>query len=88
MNTSQIVSVNTEGKLEISPEMIPQLRPGDRYRLMVTETEIVFRKIAELKPDLDNFLKELEELEPDPNQPTLEEISQIVKEVRQELWSK
>ncbi|MEH2135983.1 hypothetical protein [Nostoc sp.] len=37
--------------------------------------------------DLDEFLPGLEDLEPDPNQRTLEEISEIVKDVRQELWS-
>jgi len=31
-----------------------------------------------------NFLR-IDESEPDPNQPSLEEISEIVKEVRQEL---
>ncbi|NEP44953.1 MAG: hypothetical protein F6K35_39325, partial [Okeania sp. SIO2H7] len=32
--------------------------------------------------------KRQDKLGQDPNEPTLEEISQIVKEVRQELWYK
>ena len=34
------------------------------------------------------FLQELDQLKPDPKQPSLEEINEIVKEVRQELWEK
>jgi hypothetical protein len=33
-------------------------------------------------------LEEIDQLEPDPEPPTLEEISEIVKEVRKELWGK
>jgi hypothetical protein len=34
------------------------------------------------------LFKTVNESEPDPDQPSLEEISEIVKEVRQELWGK
>jgi hypothetical protein len=59
----------------------------DRYQFSLTETEIVLTKIPWSQTDLNKFLDNLEELEPDPNQPTLQEISEIVKEVRQEIWS-
>lgn len=35
--------------------------------------------------DLNQFFQDLETLEPDPNQPTLQEISQEVKAARREL---
>lgn len=46
------------------------------------------KPIVKLTIDLDNFLQELDQLKPDSEQPTLQEISEIVKEVRQELWEK
>lgn len=47
---------------------------------------ILLEKISQTSTniDLDEFLQELKELDRDPNQPTLQEISEIVKEVRQE----
>lgn len=88
MDTSITVRVTVEGKLEIPPEVLAQLQPLAEYEVSVTEDEIVFKKISRITLDLDEFLQRLEELEPDPNQPSLQEISEIVKEVRQELWSK
>ncbi|MEO1353991.1 MAG: hypothetical protein AAFW84_35445 [Cyanobacteria bacterium J06635_15] len=38
------------------------------------------------QPDLDAFFQDLETLEPDPNQPSLQEISKVVQDVRHELW--
>jgi hypothetical protein len=37
--------------------------------------------------DLDKFFEELSNLPPDPDQLSLEEISEEVRQVRQELWS-
>ncbi|PSB50623.1 hypothetical protein C7B67_13800 [filamentous cyanobacterium Phorm 6] len=82
-----MATVTAEHKLQFPPEILDQLRPGDRYQFSLTETEIVLTKIPLSQTDLDEFLEHLEELEPNPNQPTLQEISEIVKEVRQELWS-
>ncbi|MFN6475912.1 hypothetical protein [Nostoc sp. DedQUE07] len=47
----------------------------------------MLKKITKPNVDLDEFLQGLEDLEPDPNQLTLEEISEVVKDVRHELWS-
>jgi len=53
----------------------------------ITEAEIVLKKIR--KPLTWNELSQIiEESEPDPDQPCLEEISEIVKEVRRERRSK
>lgn len=80
---THIATVTAEHKLQFPPEILAQLRPGDRYQFSLTETEIVLTKIPLSPTDLDEFLEHLEELEPNPNQPTLQEISEIVKEVRQ-----
>lgn len=48
------------------------------------------QKADTIKPsvDLDKFFQELEQLEPDPNQLSMEEICEIVKEVRREMGAK
>ena len=88
MKTKLIVKVTPDGKLEIPSEVLAQLQPLTEYEILVTEGSIIFKKIIKPRIDLDKFLQEIDELEPDPEQPTLQEISEIVKEVRQELWGK
>ncbi len=55
--------------------------------MIINKNCIVLEKITHQNIDLDEFLQRLDELETDPNQPTLEEINEIVKDVRLELWS-
>jgi bifunctional DNA-binding transcriptional regulator/antitoxin component of YhaV-PrlF toxin-antitoxin module len=82
-----IVKVTNEGQLDLPLEIRSKLKAGDEYRAIVKEDGIVLEKIFKSPVDVDAFLQKLEELEPDPSQPSLQEISEIVKEVRQELWS-
>jgi bifunctional DNA-binding transcriptional regulator/antitoxin component of YhaV-PrlF toxin-antitoxin module len=88
MITKLIAKVTSEGKLEIPTEILQQLQPESEYEITVTERSIILEKKSNSTVDLDKFLEELDQLEPDPEQPSLEEISEIVKEVRQELWGK
>ncbi len=82
-NTDILVKVTAEGQLELPAEIQAKLSPGDEYMVSITEAEIVMKKIR--KPLSWNELSQiLEESEPDPDQPSLEEISEIVKEVRRE----
>jgi len=86
MNTAIIAKVTADGKLEIPPEVLAQLQPSTEYEVSVTEDQIVFKKTYQ-RLTLKKLRKKVKEAGSDPNQPTLEEISQIVKEVRQELWA-
>jgi bifunctional DNA-binding transcriptional regulator/antitoxin component of YhaV-PrlF toxin-antitoxin module len=82
-----LVQVTAEGQLELPAEIQAELSPGDEYMVTITEGEIVMKKIR--KPLTWNELSQIiEESEPDPDQPSLEEISEIVKEVRRERRSK
>lgn len=36
---------------------------------------------------IDQFFQDMEEVEPGPTQPSLQAISEVVREVREELWS-
>jgi copper chaperone CopZ len=86
MNTVIIAKVTTDGKLEIPPEVLAQLQPSTEYEVSVTEDEIVFKK-TDKRLTLEKIRERVLAAGSDSNQPTLEEISQIVKEVRQELWA-
>jgi hypothetical protein len=87
VDTSIIARVTAQGKLEIPPEVLAKLQPFAEYEVSVTEDEIVFKKIR--KPlTWDELSRRIEQLEPDPNQPSLQEISEMVKEVRRERRSK
>ena len=72
-----------EGELELPDEIKAQLRPGDEYQVSLREDSIVLKKIQK-ELDIKEWFRRIEELGPDPNQPTLEEISKMVKEVRRE----
>ncbi|MFN6516029.1 MAG: hypothetical protein RMY29_016235 [Nostoc sp. CreGUA01] len=85
MNTTIIAKVTADGKLEIPPEVLEKLQPCTEYEVSITENEIVFKKTNNLLT-LKALRQRVTEAGLDPNQPTLEEISQIVKEVREELW--
>ena len=86
-DTDILVKVTPEGQLELPAEIQAKLSPGDEYMVSITSAEIVLKKIR--KPLTWNELSQiLEESEPDPDQPSLEEISEIVKEVRRERRSK
>ncbi|MCC5599685.1 hypothetical protein [Nostoc favosum] len=87
METDPIIRVTDEKQINLPPEIQYKLQPGDEYRVTIKINCIVLEKITHPNVDLDEFLQGLEDLEPDPNQPTLEEISEIVKDVRRELWS-
>lgn len=66
--------------------MLAKLQPDTEYEVFVKEDEIVFKKTHK-GLTLKELRQKVIEAGLDPNQPTLEEISQIVKEVRQELWT-
>ena len=86
MNTGMIAKVTADGKLEIPQEVLAKLQPDTEYEVFVKEDEIVFKKTHK-GLTLKELRQRVIEAGSDPNQPTLEQISQIVKEVRQELWT-
>jgi bifunctional DNA-binding transcriptional regulator/antitoxin component of YhaV-PrlF toxin-antitoxin module len=81
-----LVQVTAEGQLELPAEIQAKLSPGDEYMVTITEGEIVMKKIRKLL-NWNELSRIIEESEPDPDQPSLEEISEIVKEVRRERRS-
>lgn len=80
------VAVSPDGKLEIPAEVESQLKSGDKYTVTVTEDSIVFQKMK-AGFDWEEFRRRRESLPPDPNPMTIEEICEIVREVRHEKKS-
>lgn len=78
-----MIKVIPEGELELSDEIKAQLHPGDKYQVSLIKDSIVLKEIQK-DLDIKEWFRRIEELSPDRNQPTLEEISKIVKEVRRE----
>ncbi|MEM1167653.1 MAG: hypothetical protein AAGJ08_00800 [Cyanobacteria bacterium P01_H01_bin.35] len=82
MDTDSIISITTDGKLELPPKIQRQIKPGS-YKVSMREDSIILEEIQQLL-DLNDWFRHIEELGLDPNQPSLQEISEMVKEVRQE----
>ncbi|MBN4001792.1 AbrB/MazE/SpoVT family DNA-binding domain-containing protein [Nostoc sp. LPT] len=87
METDTFVKVTAEGKLELPAEIQAKLSPGDEYVISITEDEIVLKKIRNPLTWCE-LSQRLEESEPDLQQPSLSEISKLVKEMRREKRSK
>ncbi|MEB3191118.1 MAG: hypothetical protein VKL42_12320 [Snowella sp.] len=78
-----IVTIGKNGILELPMELQQQLHEGDKYQISMTDTAIVLEKVTQ-PLTWEDLSKRIEALGPDPEQPTLEEISEMVKEVRRE----
>jgi hypothetical protein len=82
MNPGSRIQISKSKTFDLPDEIRNQLRPGDEYQVSVTNDEIVLKKI---NPTLSwgDLSERIDSLGIDPGQPTLEEISEMVKEVRQ-----
>lgn len=84
MRTAMIVSVTADKQLELPPDIQEQLVPGDEYLIWKTEDSITFKKVH--KPLTYSELSDkIDALGKDPDEPSMEEICQIVKEVRHKM---
>ena len=82
MNIQLSTKVTADRKLELPPEIQSQLQPGDEYMISFSEDSIILHKVSQDNVNLEQFFERLEAAEPDANQPSLAEISQMVKETR------
>jgi len=87
MDTNIIARVSSQGILEIPDEVLVKLQPLTEYEVLIKEDEIVFKKIpkqlawAELSAKISG-------LGEDAKQPSLQEISEIVREIKRERYHK
>jgi hypothetical protein len=80
------VAVSPDGKLEIPVEIESQLKSGDKYTVTVTADNIVFKKVK-AGFDWEEWERRVEAASPDPDELTMEEICELVREVRREKGS-
>ncbi len=82
MRKATVVSVTSDGQLEIPPEVQEKLHPGDEYLIWTTGDVITFQKIQKSK-GFDQLQQKITALGPDSDELSLAEISALVHEVRQ-----
>ncbi len=75
--------VNSDGKLEIPTEIETQLQPRERYTVTVTADSIVFQKVK-AGFDWEEWERRMAATNPDPDELTMEEICELVREVRRD----
>jgi bifunctional DNA-binding transcriptional regulator/antitoxin component of YhaV-PrlF toxin-antitoxin module len=80
MTQTIVIQVTADGQLTLPPQVQANLQPGDEYILWQEEDTIVLKKIQKTK-GLSQLWQRIDELG-DSEQPSLEEITAIVKEVR------
>ena len=68
--------------IEEIQELQAELETSDRYEVSLTNNEIVFKKISSNVLTWQELSQRVESVGEDPEQPSLQEISEIVKEVR------
>ena len=75
------VSVTSDRQLELPSEIQAMLQPGDEYVIFQTEDTLTFKKVS--RPiTFAEMTTRINALGVDPEEPTLQEISQMVREVR------
>ena len=82
MATIPIIAVTTDRAIELPPEIQANLQPGDEYLVWQTEDTILFKKVQK-SFSIASIHAKVKALGDDPDEPTLEELSQLVREVRQ-----
>lgn len=83
MPQTTVVSVTPNRQLELPPEIQATLQPGDEYLMWQTEDTILLKKVQR-PTTLADIRAQVRALGADPEEPTLAELSQIVREVRQQ----
>jgi hypothetical protein len=83
MRKATIVSVTSSLQLEIPPEIQAKLHAGDEFMIWEEGENIFFQKLQ--KPiSLNDLQSRVHSSGIDSEQPTLEELSELVREYRQE----
>ncbi len=83
MRQALVISITSDRQLEIPAEIQETLQPGDEYMIWQSGDTILLQKVQ--KPlSLSDLRAKVEALGADPEELTLEELSQIIREIRQQ----
>jgi hypothetical protein len=81
ITASSRVSVTPDRQIELPSEIQATLQPGDEYVIFQTKDTLTFKKVNRLITFAEMTAR-IDDLGVDPEEPTLQEISQMVREVR------
>lgn len=81
MQATIIVTVTPEGNIELPPEVREKLQAGERFLVTLTEDTIILKKV---ELDWEELRKRREKLGNEQEEMSIEEICEIVREVRKE----
>jgi hypothetical protein len=83
MTSTSVITVTSDRTIALPSEIQATLQPGDEYLVWQTDDTILLKKVQ--KPiTIADIRAKVTALGSDPEEPTLEELSQIVREVRQQ----
>ena len=77
-----IISVTADRQFLVPSEVQELLQPGEEYELNLTQDGMIFKKIQRFG-NFDRLMEKLDEPENEVSRPSLDEISEMVKAVRQ-----
>lgn len=83
MRKATIVSVTDNLQLEIPPEIQAKLHAGDEFMIWEEGENIFFQKLQK-SVSLNDLRSRVQSLGVDPEEPTLADLSELVREYRQE----
>ena len=84
MRTAIIVGVTSDGQLELPSDIQSRLIPGDKYIMWQAEDSIIFKKLQK-QPQISELLNKIKAMGKDAQEPSLEKICALVKDVRHGL---
>jgi hypothetical protein len=82
MTPTSIVCVSSDGAITLPPDIQATLQPGDEYLVWQSDDTILLKKVQKPMAIADIRAKVMA-LGNDPDEPSLDELSQIVRDVRQ-----
>jgi bifunctional DNA-binding transcriptional regulator/antitoxin component of YhaV-PrlF toxin-antitoxin module len=84
MRQTRVLQVTAQGQLELPPEISSELQPGDEFVIWQEEDTIVLKRLQKSQ-DFSQLWQKIDELGDDPEQPSIEELTAMVKKVRHQL---
>ncbi len=77
-----IISVTADRQFLVPSEVQDLLQPGEEYELKLTQDGMIFKKVQQFE-NFDRLMEKVDAIESEADAPSLNEISEMVKSVRQ-----
>jgi hypothetical protein len=77
-----IISVTADRQFLVPSEVQDLLQPGEEYELNLTQDGMIFKKVSHFR-NFDRLMEKVDAIGNEVDEPSLDEISEMVKSVRQ-----